>query len=78
MHLFCVRAVYLCVFKELFSLVMFVLLLFVSSEAPEEEEVDRRCLYERLQEQKDRKQAEHDEQHKLSKQFLIYVRMLLR
>jgi len=39
------------------------------SEAPEEEPEDRRCLYDRLQEQKDKKQADFDEQHKLSKQF---------
>lgn len=37
------------------------------SEAPEEEEIDRRPLYERLQEQKDKKQAEYEDQHKLSK-----------
>ena len=32
-----------------------------------EEELDNRTLYERLQEQKEKKQEEWEEQHKLSK-----------
>lgn len=36
------------------------------SEAPEEEQIDRRSLFERLQEQKDKKQSEYEDQHKLS------------
>ena len=36
-----------------------------TTEVPEEE-YDGRCLFDRLKEQKDKKQAEWDEAHKLS------------
>lgn len=45
--------------------------LFVySSEAPEEE-YDPRSLFERLQEQKDKKQEEYEEQFKFSESFAL-------
>ena len=44
---------------------------FYLPERPEEE-VDNRTLYEKLQEQKDKKQEEWEEQHKLSKNDLKY------
>jgi len=37
-------------------------------EAPPEEPEDRRCLFDRLQEQKDAKQAEHDDKYALKNQ----------
>ena len=40
---------------------------FVNVEAPEEAPQDCRSLYEKLEEQKQKKQEEHDEQYKLSK-----------
>lgn len=43
-----------------------VVLFVFSSEAPEEE-YDPRSLFERLQEQKDKKQEEYEEQFKFSK-----------
>lgn len=46
-----------------------------SSEAPEEE-YDPRSLFERLQEQKDKKQEEFEEQFKFSKS--LFVRDLFR
>lgn len=42
------------------------------TEVPEEV-VDNRSLYDRLQQQKDLKQAEFDEQHKLSNLYLLYL-----
>ena len=42
----------------------------LSTECPEEEAFDGRTLYERLQEQKDKKQEEWDEQHKFSEHLV--------
>lgn len=47
-----------------------------NKEVPEEE-YDPRSLYERLQEQKDKKQEEYEEQFKFSKNSFGYFQVLL-
>ena len=54
--------------RGLWSIVNLILM----TEVPEEV-VDNRSLYDRLQQQKDLKQAEFDEQHKLSNLYLLYL-----
>ena len=45
---------------------------FDFSEAPEEV-IDNRCLFERLEEQRMKKQDEYDDQFKLSKMIKILI-----
>lgn len=51
---------------------------FVSSSEAPEEEYDPRSLFERLQEQKEKKQEEFEEQFKFSKLLFLCWRALYR
>lgn len=54
------------------AVLTFACLFLYSSEAPEEE-YDPRSLFERLQEQKDKKQEDYEEQFKFSESHLSLI-----